>query len=144
MKKKALIVLILIAGSYGKITAQSPAVMVSDKKGWHKIAERTVDFVKDRDEVSVVGADRFSAIKFMVTDAPIDLQDLEVYYESGDKQDIKVHTPVLSGKESRVIELNGGERSLKKIVFVYKTLPNRKDKNAHVEIWGLKTNTDKK
>jgi len=45
--------------------------------------------------------------------------------------------------ESRVIDLNGGERNLKKIVFVYKTLPNRKDEKAHVEIWGLKTNTDK-
>jgi hypothetical protein len=144
MKKTMLIAMILIAGSFAKVKAQTPSVMVSDKKGWHKISERTVDFVKDRDEVLVVGADRFSAIKFMVTGAPIDLQDLEVYYESGDKQDIQVRTPVLSGKESRVIQLNGGERSLKKIVFIYKTLPNRKDKNAHVEIWGLKTNTDKK
>jgi len=144
MKKTVLIVLIAIAGSYGKVNAQVPAVMVSDKTGWHKIADRTVDFTKDRDEVVVVGADRFSAIKFKVTVAPIDLQDLEIYYESGDKQEIQVRTPVLSGKESRIIELNGGERSVKKIVFVYKTLPNRKDKKAEVEIWGLKINTDKK
>ena len=144
MKKTLLIILLAVAGSYGKMIAQAPAVMTSDKSGWHKIAERTVDFVKDRDEVLVVGADRFASIRFKVTDAPIDLQDLEVHYESGDKQVIQVRTPILSGKESRVIDLNGGERSLKKIVFVYKTLPNRKDKNAHVEIWGLKTNTDKK
>ena len=144
MKKTILIAMIAITAGYGKVKAQVPAVVVSDKTGWHKIAERNVDFVKDRDEVLVVGADRFSAIKFMVTGAPIDLQDLEVYYESGDKQDIQVRTPILSGKESRVIELNGGERSLKKIVFVYKTLPNQKDKKAHVDIWGLKTNPDKK
>lgn len=144
MKKTVLIGLIAIAGSYGNVKAQTPAVIMSDTKGWHKIAEKSVDFVKDRDEVLIVGADRFAAIKFMVTKAPIDLQDLVVYYESGDNQEIQVRTPVLSGKESRVIELNGGERSIKKIVFVYKTLPNRKDKKAHVEIWGLKTNTDKK
>jgi hypothetical protein len=144
MKKTWMIILLAIAGNFGKMAAQVPAVVMSDKAGWHKIAERTVDFVKDRDEVIVVGADRFASLKFKVTGAPIDLQDLEIYYESGDKQVIQVHTPVLSGKESRTIKLNGGERSLKKIVFVYKTLPNRKDKNAHVEIWGFKTNPDKK
>lgn len=118
----------------------SPAVMISDKAGWHKIGERKVDFARDRDEIMIVGADRFAAIKFKVTEAPIDLQELEVYYESGVKQDIPVRTPILSGNESRVIDLNGGERNLKKIVFVYKTLPNQKEQKAHVEVWGLKTN----
>ncbi len=70
--------------------------------------------------------------------------DLEIYYESGDKQDVKVNSPIKAPGESRIINLNGGERNLEKIVFVYKTLPNRKDVKAHVEIWGLKTNTDKK
>ena len=91
-----------------------------------------------------MGADRFAAIKFKVDDAPIHLMDLEVYYESGDKQDINVNFPIKPKGESRVIDLKGGERNLKKIVFVYKTLENRKDVKAHVEVWGLKTNTDRK
>ncbi len=124
-----------------KAAIPSPAVMISDKTGWHKIGERNVDLVKDRDEISVIGADRFSSIKFMVTEASIDLNDLEVYYESGDKQNIQVRNPVMAGTESKVIDLNGGERSLKKIVFIYKTLPNQKSEKAHVEVWGLKTNT---
>jgi hypothetical protein len=123
----------------GKSVVPSPSVMISDKAGWHKIGERHVDFVKDRDELLVMGADRFSAIKFKVTEASIELIDLEVYYESGDKQDIQVRSPLKAGMESRVIDLNGGERSLKRIVFVYKTLPNQKDEKANVEIWGLKT-----
>jgi len=140
MKKKLLILLLIAAGTHSKMNAQTPAIIVSDKAGWHKIGDRTVDFAKDRDEIMVMGSDRFSAIKFTVTGASIDLQDLEVYYESGDKQDIQVRTPVMNGKESRVIDLNGGERSLKKIVFVYKTIANTKDKKANVEVWGLKTN----
>lgn len=118
--------------------------MLSDKSGWHKIGEKTVDFKNDKDEISVIGSDRFASIKFKVTEAPIDLQSLEVYYESGDKQDVKVMASVKSPGESRVIDLNGGERNLKKIVFMYKTLPNNKDKKAHVEIWGMKTNADRK
>jgi hypothetical protein len=142
MKKTILITLLVIAGSYGKITAQTPAVILSDKAGWHKIGERHVAFAKDRDEIAVIGANRFSAIKFKVTEAAIDLQELEVYYDKGDKQVIDVRTPISAGTESRVFDLKGTERELRKIVFVYKTLPNQKDENAHVEIWGLKINAD--
>jgi len=143
MKKALMIILLAVAGSFSAANAQQPAVITSDKTGWHKIGETTVNFQKEKDEILVLGADRFASIKFKVTDAPIDLKDLEVYYESGDKQDVKINMPIKMAGESRVIDLNGGERNLKKIVFVYKTLPNRKDEKAHVEIWGLKTNTDK-
>lgn len=150
MKKTAIIGLLALAASFGTATAQetktdkSHELIISDKTGWHKIGELTADFKKEKEEMMVIGADRFASIRFKVTDAPIDLVSLEVYYESGDKQDIKVNTPIKSPGESRTIDLNGGERNLKKIVFVYKTLPNHKDEKAHVEIWGLKTNTDVK
>ncbi|MBP6334660.1 MAG: hypothetical protein KA444_04235 [Bacteroidia bacterium] len=127
----------------GTSAIPSVGIVVSDKTGWHKIGERSVEFKSDRDEILVLGADRFSAIKFAITGASVDMLDLEVYYDSGDKQEIQVRTPITAGKESRVIDLNGGERILKKIVFVYKTLPNQQETKAHVELWGLKTNQPK-
>jgi phage terminase large subunit GpA-like protein len=135
--------LLAIAGSY-TANAQTPKVVISDKTGWHKIGEVTVKFEKDRDEVLVIGADKFAQIQFKVTEAPIDLQAMVVYYENGEKQPVAIRESVKAPGESRVIDLKGGERTIKKIVFEYKTLPNRKDDKAHVEIWGLKTNTDKK
>ena len=144
MKKTIRIALLTIIGSIGLSNAQTPAVVSSDKTGWHKIGETTVDYKRDRDEIKIMGADRFAAIQFKVEDAPIDLISLEVFYESGDKQDIAVHSPIQAHGQSRIIDLNGGERSLDKIVFVYKTLPNRKDEKANVEIWGLKTNVNEK
>lgn len=144
MRKEIRIILLSMMGSIGYAQAQSPAVVLSDKTGWHKIAETTVDFKRDRDEVSIIGADRFAAIQFKVEDAPIDLISLEVYFENGYKQDIPVNTPINARSKSRVIDLNGGERNLEKIVFVYKTIANSKDEKAHVEIWGVKTNTDEK
>ena len=128
----------------GAANAQQPKVVVNDKTGWHKIGETTVDFKKETDEIIVMGADRFASIKFKVTEAPIDLVSIMVYYESGDAQSVSTLMQINAPGESKTINLNGGERSLKKIVFVYKTLPNRKDVKAHVEIWGLKTNTDRK
>ena len=124
----------------GTAWAQTPAVIVSDKTGWHKIGETTVDFKKERDEIAVLGADRFSAIKFKVLDESIDLISAEVIYESGDPQNININIHVKSPDYSRQIDLNGTERAIKKIVFVYKTLPNMAEKKAHLEIWGLKTN----
>ena len=143
--KKSLIIMLLAIGSFGIASAQTPAVMVSDEAGWHKIGEKAVDFKTERDEILVIGSDRFSTIKFKVTEAAIDLVSLEITYESGDKQDVKINQEIKTPGESRTIDLKGGaERSIKKIIFVYKTLPNSKDEKAHVEIWGLKTNAVKK
>ena len=143
MKKVFMFILLAVAGSYGVTKAQQPEIIISDKTGWHKIGETTVNFQKDRDEVLILGANRFASIKFKVIDAPIDLISMEIFYESGETQKVNINMPIKLKGESRVIDLKGGERNLKKIVFVYKTLSNRKDVKAHVEIWGLKTNTDK-
>jgi hypothetical protein len=136
MKKK--IAAFAFALSIGVASAQQPAVMMSTTPGWHKIASTTVDFTKERDEVSVLGADHFSAIKFMVTDAPVDIEDLEIWFENGTKQDVALRTPLEVGKESRVIDIQGGAQDIDKIIFVYKTLPNRSDVKAEVTIYGLK------
>lgn len=144
MKNIMLAAMLVLGAGTTALKAQQPAVVISDKTGWHKIGETKVDFTKDRDEVLVIGADKFASMKFKVTDAPIDITDVEVFYESGDNQKINLGSAIKAPGESRVIDLNGGERRIKKIVFMYKTIPNYKDKKAHVEIWGNKTNTDKK
>jgi hypothetical protein len=144
MKKIIFILLLATSVVSNSALAQSTKVVISDKKGWHKIGETTVDFSKDRDEVMVVGADKFAAMIFKVDDAAIDLIEIEVFYESGDSQKVKIGYSIKAPGQSKEIDLNGGERSIKKISFLYKTVANAKDVKAHVEIWGLKTNADKK
>ncbi len=144
MKKALMIILLAVAGSYNTANAQQPAVVVSDKTGWHKIGETRVSFEKDRDEVMVIGANRFASLKFKVTEAPIDLVSLTLHFDNGETQDMPMVMHIKSPGESKVIDIKGGERDLRKISFVYKTLPNAKDVRAHIEIWGLKTNVDKK
>ena len=124
MKKLTTIILIAVLGNFAPAFAQKPAVILSDKTGWHRIGKVTVDFAKDRDQIDVLGANSFAKIKFKVEKEPIDLISLEVYFDSGDKQDIAVNSKIKEAGESEVIDIKGGERSLKKIVFVYKTLPN--------------------
>jgi len=140
--KKKILALVAFVCCAGALTAQQPSIMASTEPGWHKIGSRTVDFKTEREEIAVLGADRFSAIKFQVTEAPIDLIDLEIWTENGTKQDVHVRTPIEIGKSSRVINIDGGAQDIYKIVFVYKTLPNRKDEKAEVVLYGLKPEKD--
>jgi hypothetical protein len=148
MNKVLLITLLTLAvsnnTSFAQKTTDKPVVVISDKSGWHKIGKTTVNFKTEKEQVLIIGSNRFSAIKFKVQEAPIDLISIEAYFASGDKQDIGINMPISAPGESKIIELNGGMRTLKKIVFVYKTLPNHKDEKGHVEIWGLKVNEDSK
>lgn len=141
--KKILVFMVLALTTVIGI-AQVPKLIISDTKGWHRIGQTTVSFTRDKDEIKVLGSNRFAAIKFKVKDAPINLISLEIYYEGGGRQNVVINMPIKKEGESSVINLNGGEHDLQKVVFIYKTLSNYTDENAHVELWGLKTNTDKK
>ena len=143
MKKLMMIVSLAVLSMMNVAIAQKPAVVVNDKTGWQKIGETTVDFEKETDEIVVMGADKFASLKFKVTDAAIDLINADVYYDNGSSEKIKINMPLKMAGETKVFNIKGGERDLKKVVLTYKTLPNGKDKKAHVELWGLKTNADK-
>lgn len=136
MMKKTLLILFTLfsVAAY----AQKPAIVTDKAAGWQKIGETKVNFSADRDEIMVLGADRFKAIKLHVTDAAVNIIDLEVYYEKGDKEDIAVRSEIKPGGETRVIDLKGSDRSLKKVTYIYKTLPNAGNDRATVELWGLK------
>jgi hypothetical protein len=161
MKKLILIVAMAIApalfinGAY----AQKPAVVASEKPGWHKIAETTADFKTDKDEIMVLGNDMFKALKLKVTNAPIHIYKMTVMYETGADEEVstdEIPGDMTAGSESKVINLKGADRDIKKVVFMYRTPGHNKaidtkvDMNkdnpvdvkvhdkAHVELWGLK------
>jgi hypothetical protein len=139
MKKLLFIVMLAIIPAFiTKVLAQKPAVMSSDKAGWHKIGEVTADFKTEKDEIVVLGADKFRSLRIKVTDAPIHIASMVVYYESGDTEEIGLKSDLQAGGESRVIDLKGNTRALKKVSFVYKTVGNSKHDKAHVELYGLK------
>lgn len=134
--KKVIVILFMSIGA--AVYAQKPAIITDNKAGWHKISETTVDFQKEKDEILVLGKDRFKSLKFKVTEGAIELYDLEVHYSEGDQEDIQVRTPLAEGAESRVIDLKGKSRELKKVVFIYHTIKGSSKDKAHVELYGLK------
>ena len=97
------------------------AKVVSDKDGWRKIAETTVDFEKDKDVLMVFGKDRFSKLQFMAMDAPIEITTMVVHYEGGTSDTITVDSRIEEGGRSRVIDLMGDKPEIGRIVLNYKT-----------------------
>ena len=136
--KKTLFVLAAAIISISSLKAQKVAVVTTDKPGWHKIGETTVDFKTDKDKVYVLGNDHFKSIILKAVDAPVHIENLEVVYGNGEPEEIPVRFDFKAGSESRHIDLKGYDRKIKEINLVYRTVPNWKGDKAHLEIWGLK------
>ena len=136
--KKILFVLAVNFFAMSMLQAQKPEIITSNKPGWHKIGEANVDFKKDKDQFLVMGADKFRSVQLRVSDAPVHIASMQVYYEGGQKEDVSLRSDFNPGSESRVINLKNHRRGLKKVAFVYHTVPNRKAEKGHIELWGLK------
>jgi hypothetical protein len=143
MKKAAIILLVLIAAIMKFGYAQKPAVVTKTEPGWTKIGEITASFKMQDESIVVLGADEFDAIKLKVTDAPINIERVQVFYESGDMEELDVRSELSAGGETRAMRLEQPNRDIKKVAFTYKTLPNYNGEKAHVELHGLKTNAHK-
>ena len=121
---------ILLVVIYGSIFAQKP--------DWKILGLRKVKLRTERD-VILVGADEgtFRKIKLTVRKSAINFKDLKVHFSNGDVFDVKIRKIIPAGGETRVIDLPGANRNIKKVVFWYKST-KRKDKEATVRLWGLK------
>ena len=138
MKKIILVFFAMSALLFNTAFAQEPSIMLSDKPGWHKIGEVKADFKMENQSISVMGKDRFKSILLKVTDAPINIEGIQVFYESGDMEEFDVKNELKAGAETKKLDMKGGAQEIKKVTFTYKTLPNQQDEKAHVELYGLK------
>ena len=140
--KKIVLMLLLVASS-SSLWAQTPKVVVNDKDGWHKIGETTVSFDKDSDKIPIIGANRFAAIKIKVIEAPISLKSFDIDYGDNQTKKVAIGKEIKSQGETSVAYLDG-EKVIKSVNLNYQTIAHGNNKKAHVEVWGLKTNPDKK
>jgi hypothetical protein len=108
------------------------------EEGWELLSERKVNFVRDKDEITVESRNMFTAIQFRVEDRPIRLNDLKVYFENGDKLEPAIDEVIPADAASRVIELAREGRRIEKIEFKYRTTGNLLEGRANVLVLGKK------
>lgn len=138
--KKLLVVIVLALFGWrmDSAYAQKPGVVLTDEPGWQKIGETVASFKSQNESIAVIGADEFSAIKIKVEDAPLHIERLQVFYESGDMEEIDVKKRIRAGGESDVFRLENPDRDIQKVAFTYNTVPNSEGEKADVELYGLK------
>ena len=103
---------------------------------WEKLGMRRVDFRADRDEIIVTAAEgQFDAIKIICRKGAINMHKCIVYYGNGNEEEIELRNNFKAGSESRVVDLNGKDRIIRKVVFFYDT-KNFSGRKAVVELWG--------
>jgi len=140
MKKTILMFGMMLAVTcYTTVFAQKPAVVTSNEAGWQHIGQTTASFGTQNESIKVLGADEFTAIRLKVTEAPLHIERLQVFYESGEMEEIDVRSEINANTETRVIKLKHPDRDINKVAFTYKTVKNSKGEKADVSLYGLKT-----
>jgi hypothetical protein len=133
MKPLKISFLLLLLSFFSNCTAQNHA-----RSEWRFIADKWVNYGVDHDVIHLGDfKDDFRQIRLRVTDAPLRMYDMKIYFDNGEVQDVSLKSLFRQGDESRVIDLNGGMRHLRKIEFWYETKGVRKGK-ARVAVWGLR------
>jgi hypothetical protein len=102
------------------------------------LGEQEVDFRVDRDKIDVRRYEgSFRSLFFLVEKNDIELFDLVVVFENGERQNIDTRLIFNEGSRSRMIDLNGGERRIKSIQFTYRTVGSRHEGKARVAVYGV-------
>jgi hypothetical protein len=143
MKKLIVVFLMtLLAWNIQTAWAQKPGVVLGNDPGWQKIGETVASFKSQNESIVVLGADEFYAIKIEVGDAPLHIERLQVFYESGDMEEIDVKKKIGEGEQSGVFKLKNPDRDIQKVAFTYNTAPNAPGDKAEVVLFGLKTGNE--
>jgi len=102
---------------------------------WQLLGERDVDFRTDHDAIELRRHDeKFKQIQFRVKDAPIEVSDLVVTFSNDQKFNPKLRHRFPEGSGSRVIDLPGERRMIKRIDFNYHSI-DRREGRGKVEIY---------
>jgi hypothetical protein len=119
--------ILLAAGMAG--AAQSP-----DR--WERLGQREVDFRNDHDQIDVGRSEgRFRQIEVRVKNAPIEIYDMIVTFGNDETFKPKLRHKFAEGSGSRIIDLPGERRTIKRIDFNYKSI-NRREGKGTVEVRG--------
>ena len=131
---KLFITLCLLVTSFA--TSCSPSLPVTANQ-WESLGTRTVDYKVDRDEIIVTRKDgTFRKIQVKVESGRLNIHRCTVVFGDGTKQNVSLKKDFRAGQSSRIIDLEGGSRVIKKVVFVYDT-KNWKAKKAKIRLLGM-------
>jgi hypothetical protein len=96
------------------------APAAAERRGWELIGERIVSDRVDHDTIVVTRAEgTFRALQVRVLQRPVQFRSMKVHFANGDVQNVELRDVIRAGGKSRVIDVEGRDRAIKSIEFVY-------------------------
>ena len=106
--------------------------------GWEHLGTRKVDYKLDRDEIPVtIREGKFRKIKLTAHRGDINMHQCIVTFGDGTRQIVNMRKRINAGSSTRVIDLKGGSRVIKKVTFLYDT-KGIKSKKGKIKLYGLR------
>lgn len=136
INKKLLTLFILLVTIFTTLSCSSTRRSIAIEEGWELLGESKVNFVRDRDQVDVISANRFTAIRFKVEKRDIRLNDLNVVYQNGDKLAPVIDEVIVADQYSRDIELGPEGKAIRSVDFKYRTTGNVLKGRGNVLVFG--------
>ncbi len=114
------------------------------KDKWVLLGERKVDFKAESDVIKVTATEGvFKKIQLRVKGRGVQFIDLKVTFGNGETHDVKIRKVIEKGGQTRVIDLPGKDRVIRKVVMTYRSVVTMKTKGkknatgkAHVRLFG--------
>ncbi len=130
MKKIAIIVVMAISSicimSFSNCNTSKELLVSNQAHAWQKIGQRMVNIKADHDEIMVTATEgRFTKLKFKVLKAPIHVKNVKVVFGNGESKNVNINSKIPAGAESKVVDLPGNKRIIRKIVMNYKSIPGK-------------------
>jgi hypothetical protein len=107
------------------------------REQWDLLGEQSVGFGVDRDVIRVGRREgRFSALALEVRDNDVEILDLNVFFNRGPPQSLRVREFIRAGGRTRPIQFAWGDRSIDRIEITYRARPSFRGR-AKVAVFGL-------
>ena len=103
---------------------------------WDRLGSRKVNYRLDKDVIEVgVYEGTFKKLKLVVTNGALNMHMMVIVYGYGDRDEVPMRYNFARRSSSRVIDLEGRRRVIKKIIFWYDS-KNRSRRRATLTVYG--------
>lgn len=114
--KKFVVAFVVVAIFVGVVVG----VEAAPKGKWRLLGKRTVTDRVDHDVISVTGRrGQWRAVKIVVSKHAVQFHDVKIVFANGRVQDISLKSVIPAGGSSRVIDLVGDHRVIRRVEFRY-------------------------
>jgi len=104
--------------------------------GWAHLGQRQVSFRAERDVISAAGEGLFRRIMIVVDDADLEVFNVRIVFQNGGVYSPETRLYFREGSRTRVIDLPGDARAIRRIEFAYKSVRGGGDGRAEVHVYG--------